>query len=108
MCVEFNLIWVVVAGKGAAQLVADSYAAGDASDAPLAVETISSNFIPLIEASVAEYISKWQERPAPSGPSWEQQYDAELLKDELRPLVFEEIWQQVSTRNCCISKSHAG
>lgn len=29
------------------------------------------------------------------GPSWEQQHDPELLKDELRPLVFEEIRKQV-------------
>jgi hypothetical protein len=56
---------------------------------------ISSAFIPLIEGAVAEYIGKWQERPAPGGASWEQQHDPELLKDELRPLVFEEVRQQV-------------
>lgn len=58
-------------------------------------EVISSAFIPLIEGAVAEYIGKWQERPAPGGASWEQQHDPELLKDELRPLVFEEVRQQV-------------
>ncbi|KAF6264066.1 hypothetical protein COO60DRAFT_270081 [Scenedesmus sp. NREL 46B-D3] len=58
-------------------------------------EVISSAFIPLIEGAVAEYIGKWQERPAPGGASWELQHDPELLKDELRPLVFEEVRQQV-------------
>eukprot|EP00878_Enallax_costatus_P017399 GHUV01018273.1.p1 GENE.GHUV01018273.1~~GHUV01018273.1.p1 ORF type:complete len:830 (+),score=314.81 GHUV01018273.1:156-2492(+) len=75
---------------------------GDGGEPSGATETISSSFIPLIEASVAEYIGKWQERPAPSGPSWEQQYDAELLKDELRPLVFEEIRQQVDEEMTCL------
>lgn len=67
---------------------------GDA-ERPPTTETISSAFILLIEGAVAEYIAKWQERPAPGGASWEQQYDPELLKDELRPLVFEEVRQQV-------------
>lgn len=30
-------------------------------------EVVASSFIPLIEGAVAEYIAKWQERPAPRG-----------------------------------------
>jgi hypothetical protein len=71
-------------------------AAGDAAaEGSSTSEVISSAFIPLIEGAVAEYIGKWQERPAPGGASWEQQHEPELLKDELRPLVFEEVRQQV-------------
>jgi hypothetical protein len=72
------------------------WSAGDAAaEGSGTSEVISSAFIPLIEGAVAEYIGKWQERPAAAGASWEQQHDPELLKDELRPLVFEEVRQQV-------------
>lgn len=39
-------------------------AAGDGSST---CEVVTSTFIPLIEGAVAEYIAKWQERPAPRG-----------------------------------------
>jgi hypothetical protein len=41
--------------------------AGDAPAAGATLEVATSSFIPLIEGAVAEYIAKWQERPAPRG-----------------------------------------
>ncbi|WIA42292.1 hypothetical protein OEZ86_008306 [Tetradesmus obliquus] len=86
-------------GSGTAEVISSAFIPliqGDAAaEGSGTAEVISSAFIPLIEGAVAEYIGKWQERPAPGGASWEQQHDPELLKDELRPLVFEEVRQQV-------------
>lgn len=41
--------------------------AGDAAAEGTTCEVATSTFIPLIEGAVAEYIAKWQERPAPRG-----------------------------------------
>lgn len=56
-------------------------------------EKITSVFIPSIEAAVQEFVAKWQDRDESS--NFFQRHDAELAKDELRPIVFEEIRQQV-------------
>jgi len=41
-----------------------------------------------------EFVAKWQDRDETD--NFFQKYDAELVKDDLRPLVFEEIRLQVS------------
>ncbi|KIY95572.1 hypothetical protein MNEG_12391 [Monoraphidium neglectum] len=64
---------------------------GDAG--PVVEETIGSAFIPLLEAAVAEYVAKWQDRD--EGSNLSQAHDPELVKEELRPLVFDEVRQQV-------------
>ena len=40
-----------------------------------------------------EFVAKWQDRDETD--NFFQKYDAELVKDDLRPLVFEEIRLQV-------------
>lgn len=40
-----------------------------------------------------EFVAKWQDRDETD--NFYQKYDAELVKDDLRPLVFEEIRLQV-------------
>ena len=55
---------------------------------------MTSVFVPVIEAALAEYVSKWQDRS--EGDNLSQAHDPELVKEELRPLVFEEVRQQVS------------
>lgn len=57
------------------------------------VDTVPTVFIPFIEEAVQEYVGKWQDRD--EGANFVQRYDAELVKEELRPLVFEEIRLQV-------------
>lgn len=56
-------------------------------------EKITSVFIPSIEAAVHDFVAKWQDRDE-SG-NFFQKHDVELVKDDLRPTVFEEIRQQV-------------
>lgn len=56
-------------------------------------EVVTSLFIPDIEDAVEEYVVKWQDRD--ERDNFFQKYDPELVKDELRPIVFEEIRQQV-------------
>jgi len=56
-------------------------------------EKVGSVFIPAIEAAVQEFVAKWQDRD--ESANFFQKYDAELVKDELRPIVFEEIRTQV-------------
>jgi capsid protein len=66
-------------------------------------EVIPSAFVPAIEAAIAEFISKWQDRPAPrlgGGIDAAGAHDDELLRDELRPLVFEEVRLQVRQVVC--------
>ena len=52
-------------------------------------EKVTSVFIPSIEAAVQEFVAKWQDRDETG--NFFQKYDGELVKDELRPIVFEEI-----------------
>lgn len=56
-------------------------------------ETITSVFVPSIEASVHEFVAKWQDRDETD--NFLQKYDQELVKDELRPIVFEEVSKPV-------------
>jgi hypothetical protein len=61
--------------------------AGDAApgDGSGACEVASSTFIPLIEGAVAEYIAKWQERPAPRGTA--QQVGLQAMFNAAVPLL---------------------
>jgi hypothetical protein len=54
--------------------------AGDVAAAPegSTCEVATSSFIPLIEGAVAEYIAKWQERPAPNGTAQQVVPNAQL------------------------------
>ncbi|KAG2497810.1 hypothetical protein HYH03_004081 [Edaphochlamys debaryana] len=56
-------------------------------------EKITAVFIPSIEAGVQEFVAKWQDRDEQD--NFHQKFDGELVKDELRPIVFEEIRLQV-------------
>lgn len=56
-------------------------------------EVVTSVFIPDIEDAVQEYVVKWQDRD--ERDNFIQKHDPDLVKDELRPIVFEEIRQQV-------------
>eukprot|EP00210_Caulerpa_lentillifera_P005813 g5559.t1 len=52
-----------------------------------------SEFTTDLENSVQSYISKWQNRDEQH--NFEQSYDIELMKEELRPKVFEKVRKQV-------------
>jgi IQ and AAA domain-containing protein len=64
---------------------------GEESEAT--VEVISSVFVPDIERAVQDFVAKWQDRD--ESMNFAQRYDPDLVKDELRPIVFEEIRLQV-------------
>lgn len=57
------------------------------------VQVIPSVFVPAIERAVQEFVAKWQDRD--ESMNFAQRYDPDLVKDELRPLVFEELRLQV-------------
>jgi len=65
---------------------------GAEEEAPVE-EKMTSMFIPAIESGVQEFVAKWQDRDETN--NFFQKYDADLVKEELRPIVFEEIRQQV-------------
>jgi hypothetical protein len=62
-------------------------------------EKVTSQFVPALEAAVQEYVTKWQDRS--EAGNFSQKHDPELIKDELRPIVFEEIRGAVSWPGCC-------
>ena len=57
------------------------------------VKEMKSEFIADIEQSVKKFIDRWQDRDE-SG-NFSQKYDPELVKEQLRPLVFEEVRVEV-------------
>ena len=59
------------------------------------VETITSIFVPEIEQAVQEFVAKWQDRD--ESMNFAQKYDPDLVKDEVRPVVFDEVRRQVDT-----------
>ena len=63
------------------------------AEAPKEEVKVSGAFIDTLEDAVRVYVDKWQERD--EGGNLAQRHDVELLKDELRPLVFEGVRQQV-------------
>jgi hypothetical protein len=65
----------------------------DAEEPVVREASVTSVFVPVIEAALAEYVSKWQDRS--EGENLIQAHDPELVREELRPLVFEEVRQQV-------------
>ena len=62
-----------------------------AGEAP--VETVTSIFVPEIEQAVQDFVAKWQDRD--ESMNFAQKYDPDLVKDEVRPIVFEEVRRQV-------------
>ena len=56
-------------------------------------DAVESQFTEKIEKVVESYMEKWQDRDEEN--NFKQAHDVELAKDELRPVVFEEIRQQV-------------
>lgn len=62
---------------------------GEEGEAP----RVGAAFIPAIEQAVQHYVRTWQDRD--EAGNFHQRYDAELVKDELRPLVFEEVRGEV-------------
>ena len=60
---------------------------------PPATNGPSSAFVLDMEKTVDVYTSKWQERNEEH--NFQQMHDTELVKEELRPVVFEEIRQEV-------------
>lgn len=67
--------------------------AKDAGEDAAPPAQITSIFVPEIEQAVQDFVAKWQERD--ESMNFAQKYDPDLVKDELRPVVFEEIRQQV-------------
>lgn len=55
----------------------------------------ASQFITDLEASVKNYIVKWQDRDEQH--NFEQSHDVPLMKEELRPSVFEQVRKQVDS-----------
>ncbi|KAG1669632.1 hypothetical protein FOA52_010792 [Chlamydomonas sp. UWO 241] len=78
-------------GKGKAPAKKDDKkkGKGGADDNAVVEEKISSVFVPSIESAVHEFVAKWQDRDETD--NFFQKFDQELVKDELRPIVFEEI-----------------
>ena len=64
-----------------------------AEEEEVKVEKVTSIFVPSIEASVHDFVAKWQDRDEKD--NFFQKFDADLVKDELRPIVFEEVRVQV-------------
>lgn len=61
----------------------------------LCIAEPASQFISDLEGSVQNYIVKWQDRDEQY--NFEQSYDVELMKEELRPSVFEQVRKQVDS-----------
>lgn len=59
---------------------------GEAQDTK---EEMSIVFVPLIEEAMQEYANVWQDTD--EGENFEQKHDPSLVKDALRPLVYEEV-----------------
>lgn len=64
-----------------------------AEEEEVKVEKVTSIFVPSIEASVHDFVAKWQDRDEKD--NFFQKFDNDLVKDELRPIVFEEVRIQV-------------
>lgn len=80
-------------GKGKDSKDAKGKGKGAAEESKALVEKVTSVFIPPIEAAVQDFVAKWQDRDETN--NFFQRHDADLVKEELRPIVFEEIRQQV-------------
>ena len=80
----------------AATTFASSFPAACLGDAPeeKKEETVSSVFVADLEAAVKLFVEKWQDHPEGAN-ALAQKHEAELVRQELRPLVFEEVRLQV-------------
>ena len=68
---------------------------GNQAEEVAPVEMITSIFVPEIEGAVQEFVAKWQDRD--ESMNFAQKYDPDVVKDEVRPVVFEEVRRQVDT-----------
>ncbi|CAG9462067.1 unnamed protein product [Pedinophyceae sp. YPF-701] len=59
------------------------------------VKGVSTVFVGAIEEAVQEYVARWQD--CDEAGNFAQKYDPELVKEELRPVVFEEVRAEVDT-----------
>lgn len=57
-------------------------------------ETVSSAFVADLEAAVKLFVEKWQDHPEGAN-ALAQKHEPDLVRQELRPLVFEEVRLQV-------------
>lgn len=55
---------------------------------------MSSAFVPDLEAAIKVFVEKWQDHPEGAN-ALAQKHEAEQVREELRPLVFEEVRLQV-------------
>lgn len=69
------------------------HGAGDAEEEKKA-ETVSSAFVGDLEAAVKLFVEKWQDHPEGAN-ALAQKHEPDLVRLELRPLVFEEVRLQV-------------
>lgn len=57
-------------------------------------EAVTSAFVPDLEAAIKVFVEKWQDHP--EGPNaLAQKHEPDQVRQELRPLVFEEVRLQV-------------
>lgn len=70
-----------------------AYQAEEEKEPVEAVQEVSSAFVTDLEEAVAAYASKWAERD--EGLNFSQRHDPELVQDEVRPLVFEDLRAEV-------------
>ena len=59
-------------------------------------EVVTSTFTPDIESAVKQFVERWQTHDEGQN-ALPQKHEPELVKGEMRPLVFEEVRQQVDT-----------
>lgn len=57
-------------------------------------EAVSSAFVTDLEAAIKVFVEKWQDHPEGSN-ALAQKHEPEQVRQELRPLVFEEVRLQV-------------
>ena len=81
------------AAKGKGGKAAEAEAEGEGEE--VKEETMSMVFVPLIEEAMQEYANVWQDTD--EGENFEQKHDPSLIKDALRPLVYEEVRLEVDS-----------
>ena len=72
------------------------YSAAEEPEEPPKPEVVTSLFTPDIESAVKQFVERWQTHDEGQN-ALPQKHEPELVKGEMRPLVFEEVRQQVDT-----------
>ena len=72
------------------------YPAAEEPEGPPKPEVVTSTFTPDIESAVKQFVERWQTHDEGQN-ALPQKHESELVKGEMRPLVFEEVRQQVDT-----------